>query len=121
MLRRHPIPILVAVRAVGIAVPAAIPWVGECLSSRDPHVRRAVVEALGRLSHPTASAYVRNALEDSDASVRQVAVMVLSGLGTRGLARSFAELARTDPSERVRRAADAALRRGRDQTQGAEP
>jgi HEAT repeat protein len=109
-----------AVTALAHLSPAAIPWVGECLSSRDPHVRRAVVEALGRLSHPTASAYVRNALEDSDASVRQVAVMVLSGLGTRGLARSFAELARTDPSERVRRAADAALRRGRDQTQGAE-
>jgi HEAT repeat protein len=109
-----------AIGALARVSPAAIPWVGECLSSRDPHLRRAVVEALGRLSHPTASAYVRRALEDGDDSVRQVAVMVLSGLGTRGMARSFAELARTDPSERVRRAADAALRRGSDQTEAAE-
>jgi HEAT repeat protein len=89
----------------------AIPAVGDCLSARDPHVRRAVIEALGRLSHPTASAYIRSALEDSDPSVRQTAVAILAGLGTRGMARSFAELARTDPSDSVRRAAEAALRR----------
>ena len=85
---------------------------GGCLSSRDPHVRRAVIEALGRLSHPTASAYIRGALEDSDPAVRQAAVATLAGLGTRGMARSFAEIARTDPSAAVRRAAEAALRRG---------
>jgi HEAT repeat protein len=90
---------------------AAIPAVGECLSARDPHVRRAVVEALGRMSHPIASAFVRDALDDRDASVRQAAVSVLAGLGTRGMARSFARLARTDPSASVRRAAEAALRR----------
>jgi HEAT repeat protein len=89
----------------------AIPAVGDCLSSREPHVRRAVVEALGRLSHPTASAYIRSALEDGDATVRQTAVGILAGLGTRGMARSFARLARTDPSVSVRRAAEAALRR----------
>jgi HEAT repeat protein len=105
-----------AIASLAQVAPAAIPWVGDCLASRDPHVRRAVVEALGRLSHPTASAYVRAALEDSDAAVRQMAVVVLSGLGTRGLTRSFAELARTDPSDNVRRAADAALRRGRNET-----
>jgi HEAT repeat protein len=90
----------------------AIPAVGDCLSARDPHVRRAVVEALGRLSHPTASAYIRSALDDCDPSVRQTAVSILAGLGTRGMARSFAKLARTDPSAAVRRAAAAALRRG---------
>jgi HEAT repeat protein len=90
----------------------AIPAVGQCLSARDPAVRRAVVEALGRLSHPTASSYVRSALEDSDASVRRAAVAILAGLGTRGMARSFATLARSDPSAAVRRAAEAALRRG---------
>ena len=93
-------------------VPApAIPRVGEALSARDPHVRHAVVEALGRLSHPVASAYVRSALEDSDPAVRQHAVVVLARLGSRGVARSFADLARNDPSDGVRRAADAALRR----------
>jgi len=43
--------------------------------------------------------------------VRQTAVAILAGLGTRGMARAFAELARTDPSAAVRRAAAAALRR----------
>jgi len=100
-----------AIAALSRITASAIPAVGNCLAARDPHVRRAVVEALGRLSHPTASAYVRSALEDADAAVRQAAVSVLAGLGTRGIARSFAELARTDPSAAVRRAAEAALRR----------
>jgi HEAT repeat protein len=100
-----------AIAALARVAEDAIPSVGACLSARDPHVRRAVVEALGRLSHPTASAYIRNALEDNDATVRTSAVAILAGLGTRGMARSFAELARTDPSESVRRAAAAALRR----------
>jgi len=102
-----------AIAALSHVTPDAIPAVGDCLSARDPHVRRAVVEALGRLSHPTASTYLRSALEDSDAAVRQAAVSVLAGLGTRGMARSFTNLARTDPSASVRRAAEAALRRAR--------
>jgi len=101
-----------AIAAMAQVSEEAIPAVGGCLSSRDPHVRRAVIEALGRLSHPTASAYIRGALEDGDPAVRQAAVATLAGLGTRGLARSFAEIARTDPSAAVRRAAEAALRRG---------
>ncbi|HJZ77531.1 MAG TPA: HEAT repeat domain-containing protein [Vicinamibacterales bacterium] len=102
-----------AVAALAHLPVAAIPRVGACLSSRDPHVRHAVVEALGRLSHPVASAYVRSALEDSDATVRQHAVVVLARLGSRGVTRTFADLARRDPAEAVRRAADAALRRER--------
>jgi HEAT repeat protein len=70
-----------------------------------------VIEALGRKAHPAASAYLLTALGDADASVRQLAVTVLSRLGTRGVARSFAELAASDPSEGVRRAAAIALRR----------
>jgi HEAT repeat protein len=101
-----------AIAAMAQVSEDAIPAVGDCLSARDPHVRRAVVETLGRLSHPTASAYIRSALEDADPAVRQTAVAILAGLGTRGMARSFAELARTDPSASVRRAAEAALRRG---------
>jgi len=100
-----------AITALSRVAPAAIPRVGECLSSRDPHVRHAVVEALGRLSHPVASAYVRSALEDQDSLVRQQAVVVLARLGSRGAARSFAEMARSDPSDSVRRAAGAALQR----------
>ena len=110
-----------AIAAMAHVSEDAIPVVGDCLSARDPHVRRAVVEALGRLSHPTASAYIRSALEDADASVRQAAVAILAGLGTRGMARSFAELARTDPSPSVRRAAEAALRRGTGGTPEGDP
>jgi HEAT repeat protein len=100
-----------AVAALARVPASAIPRVGEALSSRDPHVRHAVVEALGRLSHPVASAYLRTALEDSEPAVRQHAVVVLARLGSRGVARSFADMARNDPSDGVRRAADAALRR----------
>jgi HEAT repeat protein len=90
---------------------AAIPHVGAALASREPSVRRAVIEALGRRAHPAASAYLLTALGDADAAVRQLAVTVLSRLGTRGVARSFADLAASDPSEGVRRAAEIALRR----------
>jgi HEAT repeat protein len=100
-----------AVAALARVPATAIPRVGECLSTRDPHVREAVVEALGRLLHPVASAYLRTALDDSDPAVRQRAVVVLARLGSRGVTRSFARLARHDPSDSVRRAADAALRR----------
>src|SRR5262249_52503561 len=102
-----------AVAALAHLPVAAIPRVGACLSSRDPHVRHAVVEALGRLSHPVASAYVRSALEDRDAAVRHHAGVVLARRGSRGVARTLAGLARNDPAESVRRAADAALRRQR--------
>ena len=54
---------------------AAIPRVGDALSSTEPAVRRAVIEALGRRTHPAASAYVLTALEDADPSVRQLAVI----------------------------------------------
>jgi HEAT repeat protein len=111
-----------AVAALARVPVSAIPRVGEALSSRDPHVRHAVVEALGRLSHPVASAYLRSALEDSEPAVRQHAVVVLARLGSRGVARSFADLARNDPSDGVRRAADAALRRsGTDRDTAGDP
>jgi HEAT repeat protein len=100
-----------AVAALARLPVSAIPRVGEALSSRDPHVRVAVVEALGRLSHPIASAYLRAALDDPDAAVRRHAVVMLARLGSRGVTRSFAAMARTDPSDSVRRTAEAALRR----------
>jgi len=46
---------------------------------------------------------------------------VLSRLGTRGVARAFAELAASDPSEVVRRAAEVALRRMRKGLDAAQP
>ncbi len=112
----------VAIDALARMPEAAIPGVGDSLASRDPSVRRAVIEALGRLAHPTASAYILTALTDADASVRQLAVTILSRLGTRGIARSFAGLAATDPSDGVRRTAEIALRRlGKGQGESADP
>lgn len=100
----------------------AIPRLGAALASRDVSVRQAVIEALGRLAHPAASTCVLTALGDEDAAVRQLAVSVLARLGTRGVVRSFAELADRDPSEGVRRAAASALRRmGQGQRDAAGP
>ena len=111
-----------AIAALATLSGPAIPRLGGALASRDPSARRAVIEALGRLAHPAASAYVLSALGDDDASVRQLAVTVLARLGTRGVARPLADLAAADPSEGVRRAAAIALRRiGKGQGDAANP
>jgi hypothetical protein len=51
-------------RRAGEIAPAAIPWLAQTLEADNPDVRRGVVEALGRMSHPTASAFLQRALED---------------------------------------------------------
>ena len=89
-------------RRVGVFMP---------LTADDPQIRRAVVEALGRLSHPAASAYLQRAMSDADAIVRRQAVGALSRIGTLGLARRLSTLAQSDPSPAVRQAAAAALHR----------
>ena len=91
--------------------PPAIPWLAEALTADDPQIRRGVVEALGRLSHPAASAYLQRAMSDGDAIVRRQAVGALSRIGTLGLARRLSTLAQSDPSPAVRQAAAAALHR----------
>ncbi len=76
-----------------------------------PHsgVRRAVVDALTRLKHPQASAFLETALEDSDSIVRLAAVTALGYLGNRSAERKLVILARTDPDTAVRRAAQKVL------------
>ena len=81
---------------LGTLAPSAIPVVAESLGADDPHMRRGVVEVLGRLTHPAASACLQKALSDADAVVRRDAVRALSRIGTRGLARRFSALAETD-------------------------
>jgi HEAT repeat protein len=100
-----------AVRALARIPASALPWLAEHLAADQPDVRRAVVEALGRMSHPVASAYLQRAMEDGDPIVRRRAVTALLRLGTRGLSRRLTIMARTDPSEAVREAATAALAR----------
>ena len=105
---------------LGHLSPRAIPYLSEALIEDDPRVRRGVIEALGRLSHPSASACLQKALTDTDAIVRRDAIRALSRLGTRGLGRRFAALAETDPAPAVRQAATAALTRQVELQQGGE-
>ena len=100
-----------AMEVAGRLGPTAIPVLAASLGTDDPPVRRGVVEALGRLSHSVASAYLQRALSDADAAVRREAVRALSRLGTRGLTRRFAAMSETDFSPAVRQAAAAALSR----------
>ena len=72
---------------------AAIPHARRRAAVARASVRRAVIEALGAGRIRPPRAYVLTALDDDDASVRQLAVTVLSRLGTRGVARPFADLA----------------------------
>ncbi len=89
----------------------AIPWIARALRSDDGAVRRGVVEVLGRMPHPSASAYLQRALDDDDAAVRQRAVVALARLGTRGVTRRLARIAQSDPVAAVRDAARAAVER----------
>jgi HEAT repeat protein len=89
----------------------AIVFLAELLGADDPHTRRAVVGALGRLAHPAASAVLRSALGDADPVVRRQAVAALTRLGTQGLTPRLLLMAERDPSPAVRHAAMVALQR----------
>lgn len=100
-----------AVTALGGLPYTRIPIVASGLSHAQHDVRCATIAALGQMRHPDASTAIRSALADADARVRVAAVTVLDGLGVRGLARVFAQLARDDDSRAVRRTAADALSR----------
>jgi HEAT repeat protein len=68
-------------------------------------VRRATIEALGRMKHPEASRSVEIALGDDVPAVRATAVIELRRLGNRSAAKKLLTLARTDPDRAVRDAA----------------
>ena len=80
----------------------------------NPVVRRVLVDVLARLRHPEASAAIRAALDDGDAAVREAAIVALDQLAVRGLRPRLAQLARSDESRAVRRAAASALGRSTD-------
>ena len=102
-----------------LAAPA-LPELAKALNADEPQVRRGVVEALSRLTHPLASACLRGALTDGDAVVRRIAITGLSRIGTRGLGQQLSLLARSDPSPPVRQAAAAALHRYPESLEGNE-
>jgi HEAT repeat protein len=104
-------------REAAVAALAALPEsrigrIAEGLAHPSPAVRRATIDALGRMRNPAASSAIRSALEDADAVVREAAVTTLCLLGVRGVSAVFARMARHDPARGVRRAAASAL--GRD-------
>jgi HEAT repeat protein len=74
-------------------------------------MRTVVVEALGRIGRPPASALLMEALDDPHPAVRVRAIEALSRLGTRGLARRLTDIVRSDHSPDVRRIAEVALAR----------
>ena len=71
-------------------------------------MRTVVVDALGRIGRPPASALLMEALDDRRPAVRVRAIEALSRLGTRGLARRLADIVRSDHSPDVRRIAEVA-------------
>jgi len=100
-----------ALDALAHLAATAIPELACALDSDEPQRRRGVVEALGRLSHPAASAALLKALSDGDAVVRRTAIVGLSRIGTRGLRRRLTAIARADSAPAVRQAAAVALNR----------
>ncbi len=85
--------------------------IGKGLTHTQASVRRAVVEALGRMKHPLASALLSRALADETSFVRLAAVNALAHLGNRNAEKELLRLMRTDPDTAVRRAAQKALSR----------
>ena len=99
-----------AKRETVIASLAALPSrrigdVASGLGHASPDVRRATIEALGRMRQPDASRWVERALEDAVPAVRAAAVAELRRLGSRTAAKTLLRLARTDPDSEVRHAA----------------
>ncbi len=91
----------------------ALALVGEAMTVAAPPVRRTLADALGRVSHPSATARLRLALGDDDPQVRRTAIMTLSRVGAPGLTVRLTSMAKTDPSLAVQQAARAALDRAR--------
>jgi HEAT repeat protein len=88
-----------------------IELIGRGLANAQPSVRRALVDALGRMKHTLASELLSQALDDQDMSVRLAAINALAHIGSRRAERKLVEMMRADPEAAVRRAAQKALSR----------
>jgi HEAT repeat protein len=91
--------------------PSQIDQIAHGLNHADADIRRAVIEAFGRMKEPSATERLSAALDDTAAVVRLETVNTLGRLGSRHAERRLAALARTDPDAAVRRAAEKALRK----------
>ncbi len=83
----------------------------EGLSSPQLEVRRAVVEAFGRMKHPEASQALSVALDDDRPEVRLAALLALRRLGSHVSERKLWAMAQRDPDPGVRQAAHQGLQR----------
>ena len=88
-----------------------LPRLAAGLTHGQPVVRRRTVEALARHRHPEATRLIEPAFDDSDGTVREAATAAILRLGSRIFDERLSRLSSEDPSEAVRRAADAALAR----------
>jgi HEAT repeat protein len=79
------------------------------LASPQLEIRRAVVEALGRMRHPEASEALRTAMDDDRPEVRLAALLALKRLGSLVAGRKVWNMAYNDPDSGVREAAGQAL------------
>jgi HEAT repeat protein len=91
--------------------PSHIDRVALGLKNPEMEVRRAVVEALGRMKHPTASHVLAAALDDERPEVRLAAVIAFRRLGSRSAERKLLLLSHNDPDPGIRKAAETALER----------
>jgi HEAT repeat protein len=99
------------VAALGQLGERQIDLIGRGLAHPHVQVRRAVVEALGRMQHSRATEYIGAALDDPEAAVRLAAATALGYLGSQGTHRLLAAVAESDPDADVRQRAQLALKR----------
>jgi HEAT repeat protein len=90
---------------------AHIERIAEGLRNPQLEVRRAVIDALGRMKHPKATEVVGSLLDDEQPEVRLAVVLALKRLGTHSYDRQLLLISRNDLDPEVRKAAQRALER----------
>jgi len=98
-----------AVASLGNLPVDALPEVARGLTHTDAAVRRRTVDVLARFRSPEATRHIGAAFGDSDAAVRETAVMAITRLGSTVYDETLRQLADRDPSKAVRRAAATGL------------
>ena len=104
-LREH------AIAALARSNPGHIDRIGAGLRSSQLEVRRAVIEALGRMRHPVASEVLSQALDDQQPEVRTAAIAALRRIGSQTSEKKLLMVAHADLDAGVRKAAERALER----------
>lgn len=110
-LAEEPRQVAVVVAALARLGADQMQWVARGLGHPDASVRCAVIEALGRTGHRTATSWIVRALEDGSAAVRLAAVQALGRLDLREAEATLGAVVRRDVDPAVRRAAERALAR----------